>query len=304
MRLAMTLAHVNRLVLRWRRSAFRSRSGEGPELGEPIDACSVDAVEQPNPQGLAPGTPTTRDAGERKWRAPSSIRALSSRADDQPRRPAYTAGLAGLGRFWVGTEMPDRVIAFIDYEDARSFVAHASGGDGHFDPWALSEAICDELMREAGSGGAPYELSQTCVYRGVPNRQRSDRLAQAWRSKYNEERVYVWENDYDDPQYRTAKELHTTLSVELLNWAHLVATGRSDLAVAVLFSTDRDCAPVIRAIVDGFDSASIPRIDLAAWAGQTHQWRDWRLGDRDVKKHLLTWKVLQQVLESEASRGI
>lgn len=197
--------------------------------------------------------------------------------------------------------MPDRVIVFVDYEDARSFAAHQSGGDGHFDPWALGEAICDELARETGSTEPLYELSQACVYRGVPNRQRRDRLAQAWRSKYGDERVYVWENDYDDPQYRTAKELHTTLSVELLNWAHLVAAERSDLAVAVLFSTDRDCAPVIRAITDGFDSAPMPRIDLAAWAGQAQQWQDWRLGSRDIKKHLLTWNILQQVLESEAS---
>lgn len=212
----------------------------------------------------------------------------------------------GAGSFLAETPMATQVIAFIDYEDARSFAAAQSGGDGHFDPWRLGEAICDEMGREANSGVSAYELLQSCVFRGIPRERGSvehrfyEELGQAWESRHGGERVYVWEHAYDEPRWRTVKELYTTLSTELFNWAQLAAAGASELAVAVLFSTDRDCAPVVRAITDRFGAGAAPRLDLAAWTGQEHLWRDWRLSAGAVRQHTLAWHVLDQVLESEA----
>ena len=193
-----------------------------------------------------------------------------------------------------------RVAVFIDYEDARHYAARQSGGSvGDFDPWDLATAIC-ELSNERGTVAAQLELAEVRVYLGASNQflspedfARYKRLRTAWKRRPS---VAVQMPRFRTKKDRIVKEHHTQMSIDLFNWALDVSSGGVGPEVAVLFSADRDCAPIVRRLATCFGSGASPRVDLAGWL--EHDGKGQPLAyivplkppeDRTVNAHLLRW---------------
>lgn len=194
-----------------------------------------------------------------------------------------------------------KAVVFIDYEDARHYAARQSGGSvGDFDPWKLATAIC-ELNNEQRTVAVQLELSDVRVYLGMSNQL----LTKADLRRYKQLRT-VWEQRHQSllvrmPRFtggkdKRVKEHHTQLSIDLFNWATDVLNGGVGPGVAVLFSADRDCAPIVRRLAACFGSRHALRVDLAGWPerdekGQshTHIVPLSHPGDPAVNEHLMRW---------------
>ena len=193
--------------------------------------------------------------------------------------------------------MTQSTVVFIDYENARHYARRQPGAaDGHFEPWSLGQAICDLHNRHAPD--VPLECGEVRVYLGVSNEHLDEAT---WRDY--EELSETWEKNQSvkvrEPQSRVrgkarvVKEFYTQLSVDLFNWALDVSRGSRGPEVAVLFSADRDCAPVLRSVAALLQSHPKSRIDVAGWLERDQGWRSFGwvvdIHDLHLEQHLLTW---------------
>lgn len=172
--------------------------------------------------------------------------------------------------------MTKRTILFVDYQNAyRNALDLFHGGDrgragtnGQFRPRALGELICVRY-NERRPQAEPLALSAVRVYRGAPASHAdprgfsaSRRQTLAWQAA--EVDVFQRPLAYDQAtgRIRGEKEIDVWLAIDLVAMA---LDGAYD--VAVLFSADRDFRPALRLIRARF--ASEPRVDVAAWGGQS-----------------------------------
>ena len=188
--------------------------------------------------------------------------------------------------------MTSSAVVFIDYENARHYAPQEqSWRRGDLDPWQLARAVCG-----LGSDLDPVEVR---VYLGVSNepldeadRKRYAKLSRQW-ERNGPVSVQPLRTRNPNAQVQIVKELYTQLSIDLLNWATDVSNGRDVPEVAVLFSADRDCAPIVKRLKACSQSQRTYRIDVAAWLERSSRKPVpgglLSVSDAEPKKHLLTW---------------
>ena len=172
--------------------------------------------------------------------------------------------------------MPDRLVLFIDYQNAyrearaafRGLIDHPQRGQ--FDPFRLGELIAERNAR------APRELAQVRVYRGRPDRNRDPRthganvrqsVAQEV-SERNKVMVITRPLRYpaDWPSHAAEeKGIDVALAVDFVMMA-----VRREFDIGVIMSTDTDLKPALEAVVS---LRGNPRCEVAAWNGPTSHWR-------------------------------
>lgn len=163
-----------------------------------------------------------------------------------------------------------RLTVFCDYENTRWYASRhpvpaCNDADHHFDPWMLGQRIQGRLRERTSTPAnqTRIDLVQVRVYRAEP-------------THYHERKHYQWQRrewskTYGDlviepllkgqkgkPPWvgkapRAArngqhKQVHTKLSVDLLNWALAATSTDRQAEIAVLVSADRECAPVVREV--------------------------------------------------------
>lgn len=191
-------------------------------------------------------------------------------------------------------------VVFIDYENARHYAPQEQAWRrSDLDPWQLARAVCGP-----GSGLDPVEVR---VYLGVSNeplgeadRKHYAKLSRRWK-RNGPVSVQPLRTRNPDAQVQIVKELYTQLSIDLFKWATEVSNSSGVPEVAVLFSADRDCAPIVKRLKACSQSQRTHRIDLAAWLERSPR-KPVRGGllpvsGAKLKKHLLTWP---EYMEAEA----
>lgn len=185
-----------------------------------------------------------------------------------------------------------RLIVFCDYENTRWYASRhpspeCNDADRHFDPWLLGEKIVDELQLAPASQKA-IDLVQVRVYRAEPTedhvRKHYQWQRREWRRKHGVIRVVepLFNSRLGHAPYvrnGQQKQVHSKLSVDLLNWGIAVVNGEHQAEIAILVSADRDCAPVIREIRRQFRA----HLDLAGWQSANNG-AEWKWLDQRVAK--------------------
>lgn len=226
------------------------------------------------------------------------------------------AGPAGRrSELWTHEMADNRLVLFCDYENTRWYASRhpvpaCNDTDHHFDPWLLGQRIRSMLCERASSpvNQTRIDLVQVRVYRAEPTHDHERKHYQwqrrEWHRKYGQNRVV--EPLFDSRLGRAPfvdhgqqKQVHSKLSVDLLNWAMDIANGKRHAEVAILVSADRDCAPVVREITRRFPAY----LDLAGWRsmanGAEWKWLDdrvVRILGRGPELHLLSPGAIPEVV--------
>ncbi len=162
--------------------------------------------------------------------------------------------------------MPDRVVVYIDYQNAHGWARrqfHPVGvhpAVGHVDPLRLSQLLVQRRKR-------PSELEGVRIYRGRPSPTHQPRAAAA-----NDRQTTEWERsgrmavirrplryplDWPDVP-ASEKGIDVALAVDL------VAMGMDKAYdAAIVFSSDTDLLPAIETVFD----RRLGHIELATWSG-------------------------------------
>lgn len=148
-----------------------------------------------------------------------------------------------------------RTVLFLDYQSARWNAYKLFGAGGGFDPWELGEAICDK-HNQGIVEGLRLRLTKAQVYLPRKARVRGETVDN-WRAKHGSRVTLVWCR-HENGQ---VKDLHTTLSVDLLRMA-----DEAEFEVGIIFSADRDFRPALRRFAERFEGQDLPRLDFAGWA--------------------------------------
>ena len=222
------------------------------------------------------------------------------------RQSVACAGPAGV------TALPWRPMAkptvgatlFVDYENASWYASQlpADCAGGHFDPVVLGEAICGRLRVGSAVEFANLELGRVRVYRREPIRRREVTERRRWHNQAVQwnmshgERVLVRNCPTGFSKTGSVvKELHAHLTVDLLTWSREARAEPSDSQVAILFSADRECVPVVERITCQFGPLAFPRIVLASWTGMDKPIREFdRILKVDVARHCLPWNAYRE----------
>lgn len=238
----------------------------------------------------------------------------------QPRRPSYACGLgpagclcgAGMAHATVGATL------FLDYDNACWWAKWLSGATltATLDPWVLGETICVAYATtESQVRSFNLRLVDVRVYVRIPDHrepvERDTRRKQVkrWREMYGAQ-VQVVQRPTDPPRRDgdtrvVVKELHTQLSVDLLTWAREVSQGESDSRIALLFSADRDCQPVVRQVATRFWEEAFPQIVLTGWLSTDESSSECAtvldIDDLPDRPLFLPWQAYQDA-EDEARR--
>ena len=179
----------------------------------------------------------------------------------------------------------DRLVLFIDYQNAYRGARQAFGEDGdhhvvgQFDPLKLAKLI--EQRHPSYPGARLRKLVQVQIYRGMPSSTKSPKGYAAarkqvsrWRSaaSTSEPRLEVCTRPLD---YRTGTPREKGIDVVLaLDLAFGAANGEFD--VVVLFSGDSDLLPALERA-----HASGVACETAAWTGG---------GRRQPQRSCLRWE--------------
>jgi hypothetical protein len=163
-----------------------------------------------------------------------------------------------------------RVTVFIDYENMHRCARVAfDERNGHFDPWALSEAIV--TRRNLNPDNPPSTLHQVRVYRGLPDARKepipnaaNQAQAAAWRQRCpSPERLLIFQRPLRYPQLWPAeppqeKGVDVALAVHLVQVAY-----QGGFDVAVVCSHDSDLAPALD-VVRSARTAAV-HLEVASW---------------------------------------
>jgi uncharacterized LabA/DUF88 family protein len=169
------------------------------------------------------------------------------------------------------SDQPERVVVFIDYENAQRGALDAlspavtAGSHGHFNPRELGEL----LVGRRNAAGHTCELTEVRIYRGQPAPRRQPAAAAA-----NSRQAIVWERlgkltvirrPLRYPRSWPAepaveKGIDVRLAVDVVRLAY-----ENVYDVGIVFSADTDLLPAIEAVIDHGG----PHLEVASWADST-----------------------------------
>lgn len=208
---------------------------------------------------------------------------------------------------------------FCDYENMRwhaQRLFRRVSSRSHFDPYIFGQALCDQLR----DSGTHVDLASVRVYRAGPPdqdycadppplRQWENYAHQSaeWRQKHGERRLaeplfregaYVAKVDKRDGQH---KQVHTQISVDLVNWARNATEHPDGSHLAILSSADRDCAPAVRQvwqlIGSDMDNAHV-EVAFAGWEKPNAPRIEWEwlngFTTPEPSLHLLRWSAYEK----------